>query len=173
MTMRVGFVGLGVMGRPMAGHLLKAGITVTGYDVSETALDSLVQAGGKKALSIAELVRASDVVITMVPAAQQAREVYLGARGVLETANASQILVDCSTLGVDPVIELHGMARERGLRFLDAPVTGASPGAVNGTLVFIAGGEKATLDEVTPVLLKMGSKCIHAGPAGSGQAIKV
>lgn len=173
MTMRIGFIGLGVMGRPMAGHLLKAGRTVTGYDVSDKALDSLVEAGGRKATSIAGLVEASDVVITMVPAAAQAREVYLGAGGVMETANPSHILVDCSTLGVDPVLELHGLARAKGLRFLDAPVTGASPGAINGTLVFIAGGDKATVDEVAPVLLEMGSKCIHAGPGGSGQAIKV
>lgn len=170
---RIAFIGLGVMGRPMAGHLLKAGHAVKGYDVTLAALEEFERMGGEAAASIAEAVKNVDVVFTMLPAPRHAKEVYEGPDGVFASAHAGQVLVDCSTLGVPAVRGLHAAARERGLRFLDAPVTGAAVGAVKGTLVFIVGGDEATAREVEPLLLSMGSRSAYAGAGGNGQAIKV
>jgi 3-hydroxyisobutyrate dehydrogenase len=170
---KIGFIGLGVMGQPMAAHLVRAGHLVKGFDVSPNAVSTFVGAGGTAASSIADAVKDADMVFTMLPAARQAFEVYEGDGGIFSVADSGQILVDSSTLGVPPVKRLHEGAKRRGLKFLDIPVTGASPAAVKGTLVFIAGGEQKLVDEVRPVLMNMGSKCVYAGPAGSGQAIKI
>lgn len=169
----VAFVGLGTMGRPMAGHLLRAGHAVHGYDVSGPVLEEFARMGGQPAGSPAQAAAAADVVFTMLPAPAQVSEVYEGPGGLFEVARPNQALVDCSTLGVPAVQQLHASARNRGCRFLDAPVTGAAVGAVKGTLVFIVGGDLATVREVEPLLTTMGSKCVYAGPGGSGQAIKI
>lgn len=170
---RIAFIGLGVMGQPMAGHLLRAGYSVTGYDVSSGAIETFAKSGGTPAASVADAVADAELVFTMLPAAKHAFDVYEGPRGIFESASAHQILVDCSTLGIPAVKQLHGHAARRGLRFLDVPVTGASPAAVKGTLVFIAGGDPGAVALIEPVLLTMGSKCVYAGAAGSGQAIKI
>jgi len=157
----------------MASHLLKAGHPVKGYDVTPDALAEFTRMGGEAANSIAETVNDVDVVFTMLPAPRHALQVYEGAGGLFALAHTDQILVDCSTLGVPTVRGLHASAQARGLRFLDAPVTGAAVGAVKGTLVFIVGGDEDTAREVEPLFLAMGSRSVYAGTGGNGQAIKV
>ena len=169
----IGFIGLGNMGAPMAANLVKAGHQVTGYDIVPAAIAALAAAGGRAAASAAEAVAAGDVVITMLPAGPQVREVYLGNGGVLGRARNDALLVDCSTIDVETARAVAAAAREAGFDMVDAPVSGGTAGAAAASLTFMVGGEAAAFARARPVLAAMGRTIVHTGPAGNGQAVKI
>jgi 3-hydroxyisobutyrate dehydrogenase len=169
----IGFIGLGNMGAPMAANLVKAGHQVTGYDIVPAAIAALAAAGGRAAASAAEAVAAGDVVITMLPAGPQVRQVYLGPDGVIARARRDALLIDCSTIDVETARAVAANAAEAGLQMLDAPVSGGVIGAEAGSLTFMVGGEAAAFARAEPILKAMGKTIVHAGPAGNGQAAKI
>ncbi len=169
----IGFIGLGNMGAPMAANLVKAGHQVTGYDIVPAAVASLAAKGGRAAASAAEAVAAGEIVITMLPAGPQVREVYLGNGGVLGRARKDALLIDCSTIDVETARAVASAAAEAGFDMLDAPVSGGTAGAAAATLTFMVGGEAAAFDRAKPVLEAMGRTIVHTGPAGNGQAVKI
>ena len=136
----IGFIGLGNMGAPMAANLVKAGHTVTGYDIVPAALQALAQAGGKTASSAAEAAKGATIVITMLPAGEHVREVWLHQGGLIEAVKSGNpLLIDCSTIDVDSARVVTAAAEAAGLAMLDAPVSGGTIGAQNGTLTFMVG----------------------------------
>jgi 3-hydroxyisobutyrate dehydrogenase len=171
--MKVGFIGLGNMGGPMAANLVKAGHEVTGFDLSRTVLDAFAKAGGKAAATVAAAASEAEIVITMLPAGPHVRLVYAGEGGVLGAARQDALLVDCSTIDVDTARAVTEAAGKRGFDMLDAPVSGGVGGAAAGTLTFMVGGSAAGFAKARPVLEGMGKTIVHAGPAGNGQAAKI
>jgi 3-hydroxyisobutyrate dehydrogenase len=170
---RIGFIGLGNMGLPMAQNLIKAGQSVAGFDVTEYAAERLVTGGGTRARSAAEACEDAEVVITMLPAGEQVREVYLGDGGVLAAAGKGTLLIDSSTIDVNTAREVAQAAHEEGLAMVDAPVSGGVAGAQAATLTFMVGGPDDAFARAQPVLEKMGKTIVHAGGAGTGQAAKI
>jgi 3-hydroxyisobutyrate dehydrogenase-like beta-hydroxyacid dehydrogenase len=171
---RIGFIGLGIMGSRMAANLRRAGFEVTVWNrTGETAREWAAEHGGAVAQSPAELAAGVDLVFTMVVDGPQVRELLLGANGVAEGAAAGLLCVDCSTIGQAAALEIGAALAARGLRLLDAPVTGSLPGARDGTLLIMVGGDAADLDEARPAIDAMGKTILHVGPLGAGQAIKV
>jgi 3-hydroxyisobutyrate dehydrogenase len=171
--MKVGFIGLGNMGGPMAANLVKAGHEVTGFDLSRAVLDAFAKAGGKAAATVAAAAGEADIVITMLPAGPHVRLVYAGEGGVLGAARKDALLVDCSTIDVDTARAVTEAAGKRGFDMLDAPVSGGVGGAAAGTLTFMVGGSAAGFAKARPVLEGMGKTIVHAGQAGNGQAAKI
>ena len=169
----VGFIGLGNMGAPMAGNLLKAQHRVSGHDIAASAVAALADKGGHAVSSVADTVAAGEVVITMLPAGPQVREVYLGPNGVLAHAQPGALLIDCSTIDVETARAVAVEAAARGLQMIDAPVSGGTIGAESGTLTFMVGGPAEAFARAEPILRAMGRTIIHAGPSGSGQAAKI
>ena len=170
----VGFIGLGNMGGPMAANLVKAGHTVTGFDLNPAALDALARAGGNVAKSAAEAAAGASVVITMLPAGQHVRDVYLHQGGLIDVTKATKpLLIDCSTIDVDSARTVTATAETAGLAMLDAPVSGGTAGAQNGTLTFMVGGTEEAFTRGKPVLEAMGKNIFHAGGPGAGQAVKI
>lgn len=170
---RAGVIGLGIMGRPMAGHLLRAGHPLTVFNRTPGRADDLKAAGARVATSPAEVAEAADVVIVMVSDSPDVEAVVLGPRGASEGARPGTIVVDMST--VSPAIERKAAARlrERGADYVDAPVSGGDVGARNATLAIMAGGETAAVERVRPVLMRLGKSVTHCGPVGSGQLAKL
>ncbi|HUC66841.1 MAG TPA: 3-hydroxyisobutyrate dehydrogenase [Stellaceae bacterium] len=171
--MRIGFIGLGNMGGPMAANLIKAGHAVTGFDLSKPALEALAKAGGKTAASAAAAVGEAELVLTMLPAGPQVRQVYTGAGGLLAAAAKGALLIDSSTIDVETARAVGKAAAAQGFDMLDAPVSGGVGGAAAGTLTFMVGGSEAGFARGLPVLQAMGKTIVHAGPAGNGQAAKI
>lgn len=171
--MDVAFVGLGNMGRPMASNLVKAGQAVTGHDVSEAQSQRFAAAGGRLAPGIAECVGGADVVITMLPASEHVRDVYLSPRGVLASCRRDALLIDCSTIAPATAREVAARARADRLALIDAPVSGGTAGAEAATLTFMVGGAEDDLARARPLLQLMGKAIYHAGPAGAGQVVKM
>jgi 3-hydroxyisobutyrate dehydrogenase len=170
----IGFIGLGNMGGPMAVNLVKAGHAVTGYDLNPAALEALSKVGGKVATSAGEAVRNASVIITMLPAGEHVREVYLHQGGLIEAAAANTpLLIDCSTIDVESARAVTAAAETAGLAMLDAPVSGGTAGAQNGTLTFMVGGTEEAFSRGKPVLEAMGKNIFHAGGPGAGQAVKI
>jgi 3-hydroxyisobutyrate dehydrogenase len=170
---RIGFVGLGNMGLPMAQNLLKAGHQVEGVDLNPASIEKLKAAGGT-IVEFAKVAAArADVVITMLPAGKHVREVYLGPNGVIENANPGTLLIDCSTIDVETAREIASAAEARGLMMLDAPVSGGVGGATAGTLTFMVGGSMQAFTRAQSILEKMGKTIVHAGGPGNGQAAKI
>jgi 2-hydroxy-3-oxopropionate reductase len=141
--MRIGFIGLGIMGAPMAANLVKAGFDVTGYNRSPARIEELVAAGGRGAADIAEAVRDADVVATMVPDSPDVRSVLAGPGGVFENAPAGALIIDFSSIRPDVAAELAAEGAGRGFRVLDAPVSGGEQGAIEGVLSIMVGGAAA------------------------------
>jgi len=169
----IAFIGLGNMGLPMCRNLLKAGHTVTGFDLQEAYRARLVEAGGKAADSIADAVQQADIVISMVPTGQHVRTVYEGEGGVLENARPGTLLIDSSTIDVESSRAVHQAASAAGFPMVDAPVSGAVPAAEAATLIFMVGGSAEAFEQALPVLKCMGSSHVHVGEAGGGQAMKI
>jgi 3-hydroxyisobutyrate dehydrogenase len=170
----IGFIGLGNMGGPMAANLVKAGHSVTGYDLNLGALELLAKAGGKTAASAAEAVNGAEVVITMLPAGQHVRDVYLHQGGVIEAVMAARpLLIDCSTIDVETARAVTAAAEQAGLAMLDAPVSGGTAGAQNATLTFMVGGTDDAFARGRQILEAMGKNIFHAGGPGAGQAVKI
>jgi 3-hydroxyisobutyrate dehydrogenase len=170
---RIGFVGLGNMGLPMAQNLIKAGHQVEGVDLNPISTEKLKAAGGVVAETHKIAAARGDVVITMLPAGKHVRDVYLGLGGIVENANPGTLLIDCSTIDVETAREVAAAAEARGLMMLDAPVSGGVGGATAGTLTFMVGGSAQAFTRAQSILEKMGKTIVHAGGAGNGQAAKI
>ena len=170
---RIGFIGLGNMGLPMAQNLIKAGHALIGFDVSRQQVDKLVATGGAAASGVSQAATDVDCVITMLPAGQQVRECYLGADGVVAAAKPGTLLVDSSTIDVATARAVCTAAAGRGLPMLDAPVSGGVGGAQAATLTFMVGGDAAAFEKARPIMEKMGKTIVHAGGPGNGQAAKI
>jgi len=170
---RIGFIGLGNMGLPMAQNLLKAGHQVEGVDINPDAVAKLKAAGGT-AVDMAGVAAArADVVITMLPAGRHVRDVYLSPGGIVESANPGTLLIDCSTIDVTTARDVAKAAEARGLMMLDAPVSGGVGGATAGTLTFMVGGPAQAFTRAEHILQQMGKTIVHAGGPGNGQAAKI
>ena len=167
--MKIGFIGTGTMGQPMVKNLLARGFAVTAYDIARPAVAAAVGLGATAAGSAAEAAKQGQLVITMLPSSSHVEAAYLGPAGVLEGAARGRLCVDMST--IDPAVSRRVAARlrEAGVRFIDAPVSGAVPRAVAGTLTIMVGGEAADVEEARPALAAMGSTIIHVGAVGSGE----
>jgi 3-hydroxyisobutyrate dehydrogenase len=170
---RIGFVGLGNMGLPMAQNLIKAGHQVEGVDVNAAAVGKLVAAGGAAVETAKSAAGRADVFITMLPSGKEVREVYLGPSGAIENANEGTLLIDCSTIDVETAREVASAADQRGLMMLDAPVSGGIGGAAAATLTFMVGGSERAFVRAESILQKMGKTVVHAGGSGNGQAAKI
>ncbi|WNV89906.1 2-hydroxy-3-oxopropionate reductase [Umezawaea sp. Da 62-37] len=168
----IGFIGLGIMGSPMSGHLVAAGHRVTGFDLDAGALAKLVAAGGTAAASVAEAVSGADVVITMLPDDPQVEEVVLGDGGVLELAASGTLLIDMSTIRPETSVAVAKAAASKGIRVLDAPVSGGQAGAEQASLSIMVGGGEADFAAARPVLEAVGRTVVHVGPHGAGQVVK-
>ncbi len=168
----IAFIGVGNMGGPMARNLVKAGEGVTAFDLSAAVLEPVVAAGAAKAASVKEAVKDADVVITMLPAGQHVRAVYLE-DGILGAAKKGALVVDSSTIDVDSARAVHAAAEKAGFDFLDAPVSGGTGGAEAASLAFMCGGSEKAFRRAEPILQKMGKRIVHAGGAGAGQAAKI
>jgi 3-hydroxyisobutyrate dehydrogenase len=171
--MKIGFIGTGTMGLPMLHNLIKKGFAAAAFDVVPGALDGAVKLGAERAASPAEAAKASDLVVTMLPSAANVEAVYLGAGGVIEGGSTGLLCVDMST--VDPGTSQRVAARlkDRGIRFLDAPVSGGVGRAIEGTLAIMVGGDAADLEEAKPALAAMGANIIHVGAVGAGEVAKL
>lgn len=172
MSQHVAFIGLGIMGLPMAKNLVNAGFTVTGYNRSQKAIDALAAAGGKGAGSVAEAVQDADIVITMVPDSPDVEAVVSGKDGVFANAKAGALWIDNSSIRPDVSVRLAADARAAGLRPLDAPVSGGEAGAIDGVLSIMVGGKQADFDAAAAVLDAVGKTIVLVGPSGSGQTVK-
>ncbi len=170
--MNIGFIGLGVMGRPMAHNLLKAGYALTVHSRSRPPVDELAAAGAKTAGSPAECAAAADIVITMLPDGPDVELVMAGEKGVFAGAKAGAILVDMSTISPVTAKRLATEAEAKGFRMLDAPVSGGEAGAINAQLSIMVGGDKAAFEVVLPVFQALGTKITLMGEAGAGQMTK-
>jgi 3-hydroxyisobutyrate dehydrogenase len=146
---------------------------VAGFDLSEYAAERLATGGGTRASSMAEACRDAETVITMLPAGEQVRDVYLGAGGVLAAAGRGALLIDCSTIDVETAREVAQAAQARELAMIDAPVSGGVAGAQAATLTFMVGGPEQAFARARPILEQMGKTIVHAGAAGNGQAAKI
>jgi 3-hydroxyisobutyrate dehydrogenase len=171
--MKVGFIGTGTMGQPMLANLVRKGLRAIAYDTAAAALDAAVRLGAERAASAAETAASADLVITMLPSSANVETVYLGAGGILEAAPRGRLCVDMSTIDPGTSQRVAARLRERGLRFLDAPVSGGVGGATAGTLAIMVGGEAADLEEARPVLAAMGTSIIHVGAVGAGEVAKL
>ena len=170
----IGFIGLGNMGGPMAANLVKAGHIVTGFDLNPVALEALARAGGKTAASAGDAVKGASIVITMLPAGEHVRQVYLHQGGLIDVVkDTGPLLIDCSTIDVDSARTVTATAETAGLAMLDAPVSGGTAGAQNGTLTFMVGGSEEAFTRGKSVLEAMGKNIFHAGGPGAGQAVKI
>lgn len=170
---QIAFIGLGHMGLPMARNLLKAGFTLTVFDLVADAMATLASEGAKAAASAAEAVRGADVVVSMLPASRHVESLYLGDAGLLAQVAAGSLILECSTIAPDSARKVHAAAAARGLAMLDAPVSGGTAGAAAGTLTFMVGGQAEALEKARPILAAMGKNIFHAGPDGAGQVAKV
>ena len=168
----VAFIGLGIMGGPMAANLVTAGYDVTGYNRTRPKIDALVAAGGRGAASIGDAVAGAGVVATMLPDSPDVAEVLGGPGGVFSRARPGALLIDFSSIRPDVSATLSAEGTERGFRMLDAPVSGGEKGAIDGTLSIMVGGTAENFAAARPVLEAVGKTVVHVGPAGSGQTVK-
>lgn len=173
--MKVGFVGLGIMGRPMCENLLKAGYEVTAYDpFAKKALDEVVEAGAVRGESNADVASRSDVVITMVPNSPHVREAVFGKGGIAEGAKAGLDIIDMSSIAPLESKDIAAKCEERGIHMMDAPVSGGEPKAIDGTLSIMCGGPKALFDKYSGLLGVMGASVVHCGDVnGAGNTVKL
>jgi 3-hydroxyisobutyrate dehydrogenase len=170
---RIGFVGLGNMGLPMAQNLVRAGHAVAGYDVAQVAVGRLSAVGGAAATSVAQACAGAETVITMLPAGEHVRAVYLDAGGVLASVAPGTLLIDSSTIDVATARAVAAAAQARGLDMVDAPVSGGVGGAQGATLTFMVGGRDEAVARAKPLLERMGKSIVHAGGSGNGQVAKI
>jgi 2-hydroxy-3-oxopropionate reductase len=170
---KIGFIGLGIMGKPMAKNLLKAGYTLTVYDIVAEKINDVVEAGAKAGPSSKEVAEKNEVIITMLPNSPDVKEAVLGNNGVLEGAKPGTILIDMSSIAPLASKEVAEKAKEKGVTVLDAPVSGGEPKAIEGTLAIMVGGPQETFDEVEDILSVMGASVTRVGEIGSGNMTKL
>jgi 2-hydroxy-3-oxopropionate reductase len=172
MPERVGFVGLGIMGKPMATNLMDAGYKLTVHNRSPEKANELGEAGASVANSPKEVAENADIIITMLPDSPQVSEVVAGEEGVLEGITEGSLIVDMSTISPVVTEELSEAVKEKGASMLDAPVSGGDVGAIEGTLSIMVGGEQADFHRAKPLFEAMGKTITHVGPVGAGQVTK-
>jgi 3-hydroxyisobutyrate dehydrogenase-like beta-hydroxyacid dehydrogenase len=172
MAVPVGFIGVGNMGNPMAGNVLKGGFSMTVFDKSTKAMENLVQAGAKAAKSARDVVEASEIVLTCLPASPDVEALYLGAGGLIELARPGTILIDLSSVLPSTPRKLEPAAKARGVHFLEAPVSGGVSGARAATLAIMVGGDAQILERARPVLRTIGPNIFSVGPVGAGNTVK-
>jgi 2-hydroxy-3-oxopropionate reductase len=170
---KVGFVGLGIMGKPMAKNLLKAGHSLVVFDLSAAAVADVVATGAKAAASCKEVAEQSDVIVTMLPDGPDVEAAVLGPNGVLEGAAKGSAIVDMSSISPVSAQKVGAGCAAKGVEFIDAPVSGGEPKAIEGTLAIMVGGEQSTFNRVLPILQKMGASVTLTGPVGAGNVTKL
>jgi 2-hydroxy-3-oxopropionate reductase len=171
--MKVGFVGLGIMGKPMAKNLLKAGYSLVVYDITKAAVSELISEGAAEGKSPADVASKSDVIITMLPNSPHVREVALGEGGLVNGIRGGSIYIDMSSIAPATSKELYDVFSAKSVDMLDAPVSGGEPKAIDGTLSIMVGGKPETYAKVKDLLLKMGSSVVLCGGIGSGNVTKL
>lgn len=170
---KIGFIGCGVMGKPMALNLLKAGYSVVAYDLNSAPLKELEAAGATSAGSPGEVAQQTNLIITILPSSPAVEQVLCGDQGILEVAQKGATIIDMTT--GDPLVsqKLAALAAEKGIDMLDAPVSGGEKGAIAGTLTIMAGGRKEAFEQCTDILKAMGKTIVYAGESGMGAAVKL
>lgn len=167
---KVGFIGLGNMGGPMAANLVKAGFSVTGFDLVQSSIDTASKQGVVAAATAIEAAKNADAIVTMLPAGKHVLQVW---PELLAVARAGTTIIDCSTIDVESARKAHEMAKQKGVLSVDAPVSGGVGGATGATLTFMCGGEKKAFEAARNLLQVMGKKIVHCGDPGAGQAAKI
>ncbi len=170
---KIGFVGLGIMGKPMAMNLLKAGYSLTVYDIRPEPVKEVVAAGAEQGRCSEDVAKKSEVIITMLPNSPEVKEAVLGEHGVLDGAKPGTILIDMSSIAPLVSKEVAAKAQEKGVEMLDAPVSGGEPKAIDGTLSIMVGGKKDVFDQVEDILKVMGASAVLVGDIGSGNTTKL
>ena len=170
---KIGFIGLGTMGLPMAANLLKAGYDVIAYNRTQEKVEKIVSQGGRAAVSAAEVAESSDVVFTMLTADRAVEEIVFGEKGIIKGAKARQIVIDCSTISPNTSIKLAQELGKLGIEVLDAPVTGSEPQAIEGILTFMVGGKKEVFEQCIPLFETMGKNAFYMGENGAGSYTKL
>jgi len=172
MALAVGFIGVGNMGNPMAANVLKAGFPMTVFDTNPKAMENLIQAGARRAGSAREVVESSEIVLTSLPASPDVEATYLEPGGLVERAKRGMILIDLSSVLPSTPRKIEPRAKERGVHFLEAPVSGGVSGARAATLAIMVGGDAEPLARAKPVLSAIGPNIFHVGPVGAGNTVK-
>lgn len=171
--MNIGFIGLGIMGKPMAKNLVNGGYTLTVHDIAKEPVEELAAMGAKTAATPAEAAADAEVVITMLPNSPHVKEVALGTDGIIEGIKPGAIYVDMSSIAPQTAQDVAEEMGKKGVEMLDAPVSGGEPKAVDGTIAIMVGGNEAAFKKVEPILLTMGSSAVLVGEAGSGNVTKL
>lgn len=171
--MKIGFIGLGIMGNPMAKNLIKAGHDLIVYDINPGPMEELAGMGAEKGTSAAQVTSSVELVITMLPNSPDVQNVVFGEKGILEGAHDGLIYVDMSSIAPAVSIEVGKALAEKGVKMLDAPVSGGEPKAIDGTIAIMVGGDEATFETVKDVLLVMGASAVLVGELGSGNTTKL
>ena len=170
---KIGFIGLGIMGKPMAKNLLKTGYDLTVFDINNDAVEELVTLGAAKGISSKDVASKTDIILTMLPNSPHVKEVILGKDGVIEGVKQGSVLVDMSSIAPLASQEVSEALLKAGVKMLDAPVSGGEPKAIDGTLAFMVGGPEAAFNEVKDILSVMGASVTHVGEIGSGNTTKL
>lgn len=171
--MTIGFIGLGIMGKPMAKNLLQAGYDLRVFDVNGAAVEELARQGAQAKASVAEVAAECPLIITMLPDSPQVKAVVLGEAGIISHAKPGTLVVDMSSIAPDASREMEAALGEKGLRMVDAPVSGGEPKAIDGTLAIMVGGRQQDFDEAKPLFDVLGSSALLIGPIGSGNICKL
>ncbi len=173
MNNKIGFIGLGIMGKPMAKNLIKAGYSLVVYDLVKQSVNELKATGAEEATSPADLASKVQTIITMLPNGPEVKEVMSGSNGIIEGASFGSIIIDMSSIAPDISQEMSILCKSKGIRFMDAPVSGGEPKAVDGTLAIMVGCEVADFEPNVPLLKAMGSSVVRTGAVGSGNVTKL
>jgi 2-hydroxy-3-oxopropionate reductase len=170
---KIGFIGLGIMGKPMAKNLIKAGYSLIVHDINPNAVSELVNMGAENVSSPREIAERCRTIVTMLPNSPEVEEVILGHKGILEAAMPGTLLIDMSSINPMVTMKISEEAKRKGVRMIDAPVSGGEPGAIAGSLAIMVGGEKSDFEECKGILEKMGKSIVYVGKTGSGQITKL
>jgi len=173
MKRQIGFIGLGIMGKPMARNLMKKGYSLKVYDIRNEPVEELVKEGAKRGYSPKDVASESEVVITMLPDSPQVKEVVLGKDGIIEGAKEGTILIDMSSIDPNVSKEIAEEVKKKGIIMFDAPVSGGEPKAIEGTLSIMVGGPEEKFEDIKEILTAMGSSVVYIGKVGSGNVVKL
>jgi 2-hydroxy-3-oxopropionate reductase len=173
MTKKIGFIGLGIMGKPMSKNLIKAEYDLVVYDISAESMAEVVGCGAKSGESISDVAKQCDVIITMLPNSPQVKEVVMGVGGIIESAKENTLIIDMSSIAPIASKECAEAARKANIRMIDAPVSGGEPKAIDGTLSIMCGGDKEDFEEAKPILDILGGSAVLTGKIGSGNMTKL
>jgi len=172
-TKKIGFIGLGIMGKPMAKNLIKAGYNLVVFDINKDAVKEVVNTGAEEGLSSKDVASKTEIIITMLPNSPHVKEVILGEDSVIKGVKSGSIVVDMSSIAPLASKEIYEKLKEKGISMLDAPVSGGEPKAIEGTLAIMVGGDEDSFETVKDILLKMGSSAVFVGEIGSGNVTKL